>query len=199
MPTRKPKIAVAVSGQGRSLTNLLASTLEGSIAGVIGSKADVPALSIAEQHGLPSYIWQGDLSSIRNWLREQNIDWIVLAGFLKLFPELPEYAGRVINIHPALLPRYGGKGMYGMRVHEAVFAAQELESGATVHFASEHYDEGALIAQISLSIEGCRSAKDVAQAVFDAECELLPKTLNGLLTGSLPLPNGKIWTIKKEL
>ena len=146
----KPKIAVAVSGKGRTLQNFLQGSYPFEVGAVISSSPKAAALAIAEKHGLP--IFTGDFQTIDprhldEWLKQHGIAWIALAGFLKPFPPLPSFLNRVINIHPSLLPHYGGHGMYGMRVHEAVLAAKEPVSGATVHFVNERYDEGSIIAE----------------------------------------------------
>ena len=115
-------------------------------------------------------------------LQKIDPDLIVLAGFLLKFPEsiLKEYP-KVINIHPALLPKYGGKGMYGHFVHEAVVAAGEKESGITIHYVNEHYDEGAIIFQSSFAVEPGDTAEDVARKGQILEHRDFPRVIEGLL------------------
>jgi phosphoribosylglycinamide formyltransferase-1 len=112
-----------------------------------------------------------------------NIDMIVLAGFLQLIPDylLQRYPQRIINIHPALLPRHGGKGMYGMRVHEAVLASGDTETGITIHFVNEHYDEGEVILQKTTGISSADTPETVARKVQLLEHEWLPQTIEKLL------------------
>jgi folate-dependent phosphoribosylglycinamide formyltransferase PurN len=111
---------------------------------------------------------------------------VVLAGFLKLLPIDVNWPGKIINIHPALLPKFGGKGMHGRAVHEAVLAAGEVVSGATVHFVNEQYDEGAIISQIEVTIEKTDTVDALASRVFAAECRLLPWTIDRIAEGVLP-------------
>lgn len=194
-------IAVAVSGRGRSLLNLIKSQDVYEVAAVIASGPNVAAIEIAEDHGVPVFV--GDFrenlaEELEAWLQLQDISWVALAGFLKPFPALPAYAGHVINIHPSLLPAYGGHGMFGKRVHEAVFAAKEKTSGASVHFVSERYDEGSLIAQGTVAIEGLENPEAIASAVFDLECQLYPAVIKRLIQGQLPLAEGRVWAFKKD-
>lgn len=195
-----PRIAVAVSGAGRSLRNLLDHQEGYAVAGVISSSSKAGANEIAAEAGLPLFLgdFRQDLSEdLRTWLRAERIDWIALAGFLKPFPSLPEFTGHIVNIHPALLPQHGGKGMYGMHVHRAVIAAGDAFSGATVHFVNESYDEGQIIAQAKVSTAATRSAEELAQKVFEAECSLYPRVLQGLCQGRLPLQQGQVWTLEE--
>lgn len=116
-------------------------------------------------------------------LKNSNPDLIVLAGFLWKFPDsiLSAFPNKVINIHPALLPKYGGKGMYGMHVHEAVVANKEAETGITIHYVNEHYDEGAVIFQAKCEIGSSDSAEDVAAKIHKLEMEHFPKVVESLL------------------
>jgi len=116
-------------------------------------------------------------------LKNTNPDLIVLAGFLWKFPEtiLNDFPNKVINVHPALLPKYGGKGMYGMHVHEAVVTNKEKETGITIHYVNEHYDEGAIIFQAKCDVLESDSAKDVAAKIHELEMEHFPKIVNSLL------------------
>jgi phosphoribosylglycinamide formyltransferase-1 len=111
-------------------------------------------------------------------------DLIVLAGFLWKFPEpiIAKYPNQIINIHPALLPKYGGKGMYGKYVHQAVLDNQETETGITIHFVNEQYDEGGIIFQKSVSISDCSSAEEIANKVHELEHRYFPEVIDQLLT-----------------
>ncbi len=189
------RIAVAVSGGGRTLQNLI-SRSEGRgyhVAAVLASKPDCPAITLAESAHIPvlSASFPREMtpmaqSDIERWLREQDVELIALAGFLRPFPILQSYADRIVNIHPSLLPAFGGQGMYGAKVHTAVWNARESYSGATVHFVSEHYDEGQILAQIRVPIAGLENPEAIAQRVFSAECKLYPEVLHRLATGKLP-------------
>src|SRR5690606_15392472 len=120
---------------------------------------------------------------VLNILKASNPDLIVLAGFLWKFPEfiLNSFPNKVINVHPALLPKYGGKGMYGMLVHEAVVANKEHETGITIHYVNEHYDEGTIIFQAICEVKPSDSAEDVASKIHELEMEHFPKVVEGLL------------------
>jgi phosphoribosylglycinamide formyltransferase-1 len=120
---------------------------------------------------------------VLNILKNTNPDFIVLAGFLWKFPDgiLAEFPEKVINIHPALLPKYGGKGMYGMYVHQAVVANKETKTGITIHYVNEHYDEGAIIFQASCDVLPSDSAEDVAEKIHALEMSHFPKVVEQLL------------------
>ena len=202
-------ICVCLSGSGRSLANLLEYQKNASWAVklVISSSSTCKGIDVAKRAGIQ--VMTFDFSSkssqeqslklstkIQSVFDEHRISMVVLAGFLKKFPEIADFEGKVINIHPALLPKYGGKGMYGMHVHQAVHRAREEVSGATVHFVNAAYDEGAMISQIQVKILQKYSPVEIANKVFEAECILLPKTIDALLTGELPLQNGKVKEMK---
>lgn len=199
--TQNIPIAVAVSGGGRSLKNLLERQAHApwQVAYVISSSPDCGAVQIANEHKIPLFV--GDFSksersktsaALASALSEHKISWIVLAGFLKLFPTLATWQNRVINIHPALLPKFGGKGMHGHHVHKAVLEAKDSISGATVHFVTEHYDEGAAISQIEVPVMQGDTPDDLAARIFAAECQLLPWTITELCAHRLPLAERKI-------
>ena len=116
-------------------------------------------------------------------LRQNCIDFVVLAGFLWLIPNrlIEAYPDRIINLHPALLPKYGGKGMYGMHVHEAVIANGETETGITIHYVNQRYDEGKIIFQAKCPLSPKDTAEDVAQKVHDLEYEHFPKVIEGAI------------------
>lgn len=124
-----------------------------------------------------------ETNDVLNVLKVTKPDLIVLAGFLWKFPEaiLNEFPNKVINIHPALLPKYGGKGMFGMHVHEAVVANKETETGITIHYVNEHYDEGAIIFQAKCEVKLYDTAEDVAAKIHELEMEHFPKVVEGLL------------------
>lgn len=173
----RPRLGVLLSGSGRTLQNLLDrigdGRLRASVAGVASDRADAFGLQRALEHGLearhlrePSAIW--------SWLQELDVDLVVLAGYLRLLPVVPEFADRVLNIHPALLPKFGGKGMHGERVHQAVLAAGERESGCTVHLCDEHYDHGRILLQARVPVRPDDTPATLAARVFAAECETYP-------------------------
>ena len=122
-------------------------------------------------------------NDVLNILKNQKPDLIVLAGFLWKIPEfiLKEFKNKIINIHPALLPKYGGKGMYGMHVHNAVVENKEKETGITIHYVNENYDEGAIIFQANCKVLPSDSAEDVASKIHELEMEHFPKVVEKLL------------------
>ncbi|GAB5565299.1 MAG: phosphoribosylglycinamide formyltransferase [Winogradskyella sp.] len=122
-------------------------------------------------------------NDVLNILKTTNPDLIVLAGFLWKFPEfiLNEFPNKVINVHPAVLPKFGGKGMYGMYVHEAVVANNETETGITIHYVNENYDEGAIIFQAKCLVSSTDTAEDVAAKIHELEMEHFPKVVEDLL------------------
>lgn len=187
----KRLIAVAVSGGGRSLENLVAKQahLSYSVAGVITSRMDCNAVHIAKAHSLPLLYLDATINEleqqkiVQKWLQLHQIYAVVLAGFLKMFPHLPNFQQRIINIHPALLPDFGGPGMYGMKVHEKVIASGSSRSGATVHRVTNAYDKGEIIAQTFCKVEPNDTPTSLAAKVFALECELLPRVVDGLVRG----------------
>ena len=122
-------------------------------------------------------------NSVLQVLKNENPDLIILAGFLWKFPELilKEFPNKVINLHPALLPKYGGKGMYGHHVHEAVIENKEKETGITFHYVNENYDEGAIIFQKSVGLDSNETLDSVAKKIHELEYAYFPKVIEGLL------------------
>jgi folate-dependent phosphoribosylglycinamide formyltransferase PurN len=199
--TRIP-VAVCVSGGGRSLENLLQrqNAARWYVALVVSSSEICGANAIAEKHGIPLFVGDFSKSSslvtavrLEQKLLEFKIEWIVLAGFLKMFPILSGYKNRIINIHPALLPKFGGKGMHGIHVHKAVLQSGDRVSGATVHIASDQYDQGKIISRIKVKVQEADSPEVLAARVFEAECILLPETISKLVSGDLSSETDFIW------
>jgi phosphoribosylglycinamide formyltransferase-1 len=124
-----------------------------------------------------------ETSHVLNLVKNNNPDLIVLAGFLWKFPEtiLNKFPNKVINIHPALLPKYGGKGMYGKHVHEAIIKNKETESGITIHYVNEHYDEGTIIFQAKCKIDELDSVENIANKIHELEMEYFPRVIEKLL------------------
>lgn len=148
---------------------------------VISNRADAGGLDLARRAGVPTAVLEhnGDAEEWQRLLRAARTDFIVLAGFLKKVPAdvVRAYAGRIINVHPALLPKFGGAGMYGLNVHRAVLAAGERESGATVHLVTEGYDEGPVLAQAKVPVLPGDTAEQLAARVLEVEHELLPQVV----------------------
>jgi formyltetrahydrofolate-dependent phosphoribosylglycinamide formyltransferase len=178
MPTR---VAVAVSGRGSNLAALLQRLADDPAAAVVlvlSDRADAPALDRARVAGVEA-VALADWRSGTEWLallEGQRADLLVLAGYLRLVPAevIARYRGRIMNIHPGLLPAFGGKGMYGRRVHEAVLASGARESGATVHLVDEEYDRGAILAQERVPVMPGDTPESLAARVLAVEHVLLP-------------------------
>jgi phosphoribosylglycinamide formyltransferase-1 len=158
----KKRIAIFASGSGSNAQKIMEHfkrSTEAEIALVLTNNPESYVLQRADSFEIPSHIFDRQefyqTDEVLDLLKNLDIDLIVLAGFLWLIPQnlLNEYPGRIINIHPALLPKFGGKGMYGDNVHKAVIAAGETEGGITIHYVNEHYDEGEFIYQAKYRIE----------------------------------------------
>ncbi len=175
------KIAVLLSGSGRTLDNfherIINGTLEAEIQVVISNVRDALGLSKAEKYGYPAFYAAGN-DEINAILKNYPLDIICLAGFLKLYEPPEALARSVINIHPSLIPAFCGEGFYGSRVHRAVKKRGCLVSGCTVHFASEVYDQGPIIVQKSVDLDYDETPEGIAAKVFAAECEAFPEALN---------------------
>jgi formyltetrahydrofolate-dependent phosphoribosylglycinamide formyltransferase len=170
-----------------------------SVVLLVTDRADSPALEIAREREFPSVIVppEPDASSFADrllaHLDEAGIDFILLAGYLRLIPPpvVRRFPGRILNLHPALLPAYGGKGMYGARVHQAVLDSGVPDSGATIHFVDEEYDRGRILAQGLVPVLPGDSAESLAHRIHEVEHRLYPETVNtlarALLAGRDPL------------
>jgi phosphoribosylglycinamide formyltransferase, formyltetrahydrofolate-dependent len=185
-------IAVLVSGSGSNAENIVKFFRQGDLARVtviLSNKSDAFALQRAQNLGVPSLIFSREdfynTDKILNTLVEQRIDLIVLAGFLWLVPTniLEHYEHKIINIHPALLPKFGGKGMYGMKVHQAVVDAKEAATGITIHYVNAMYDEGDIIFQAQAPVLPSDTAETVAQKVHELEYEHFPRVIESLIRG----------------
>ena len=145
-------------------------------------------LNVAKNEGIPVLLIDRtafyDSNDTVERLKAANIDLIVLAGFLWILPEslVKAFPDKIINIHPALLPKFGGKGMYGMNVHKAVIEAKEKESGISIHFVNEHYDKGEIIAQYKCPVSENDTAETLAEKIHELEYKHFPETIEKLLT-----------------
>ena len=189
------RIAVAVSGRGSNLEALLralGSDAPARVVLVLSDRADASALERAAARSLPGEVL-ADPASGAEWLaalERHRVDLLVLAGYLRLVPAgvVARYRGRILNVHPALLPSFGGKGMYGHRVHEAVLASGARESGATVHLVDEVYDRGAVLAQARVPVLPDDDADRLAARVLEAEHRLLPAVVLAAAAAGHPVP-----------
>lgn len=178
-------IVILASGNGTNARNII-SRLDGRcrIAAIISSRPDAGVVHVASESGIPCIV-MGRTSlangSAMDLLRGLKPDLVVLAGFLLMLPKEITDAFRVVNIHPSLLPKFGGKGMHGMKVHEAVIAAGEAESGMTVHWVNERYDDGEVIAQFSCRVDEGETPETLAAKVRELELRNFPDVLADLI------------------
>lgn len=184
------KIAVLASGSGTNAENIIRYFREkdsACVSLVLTNRQNAFVLERAKGLEVPCACFgKADWESgepVLAMLREHDIDFVVLAGFLARIPDtiLHAYPNKMINIHPSLLPKFGGKGMFGDRVHEAVIAAGETESGITIHYTNEHYDEGAIICQVKCPVLPGDTPETLAQRIHALEYENYPKVIDGLL------------------
>ena len=183
------KILLFASGTGSNVENIIQYFKNNdaiSIVGVFTNNPQAKVLGKAKSNNVPTLIFtREELSEgfVLKKINELQPDLIVLAGFLWKMPEqiVAAYPNKIINIHPALLPKYGGKGMYGMKVHQTVLENQDKETGITIHYVNEHYDEGEFIFQQKVTIEDCASADEIAAKIHKLEHEHFPKVIKRLL------------------
>lgn len=187
------RIVIFASGSGTNAENLIRYFQESTIGSVVQVLTNNPQAKVLERcknlnvSALSfNRIAFSKTNDVLNILKASRPDLIVLAGFLWKFPEfiLHEFPNKVINIHPALLPKYGGKGMYGNFVHDAVMANKEMETGISIHYVNEHYDEGAMIFQATCEITTSDTAATVAAKIHELEMEHFPKVVEELLVSN---------------
>lgn len=196
------RLAVFVSGRGSNLrailnhpelTNLI------KVVAVFSDKSECGAFEIARNFGIETrVIGKGenkiDPNELLNYLKKFDLDLIVLAGYLKLIPAdvVKYFENRIINIHPALLPSFGGKGMYGINVHKAVFESSAKVSGATVHFVDQDYDRGKIIAQRCVDISDVNSPEEIAERVLKVEHQLLPEVIKAFAENKIKIEGNRV-------
>ncbi len=183
------KIAILVSGNGTNAENIIkyfANNKNIEVSIVMSNKKDAYGLTRARNLNIATGYFNREEFTNGTTLRQfeqLGINWIILAGFLWLVPDiiLYQYDGRIVNIHPSLLPKYGGKGMYGDKVHEAVVANHDKESGITIHTIDQHYDEGKTVFQATCQVLPTDNAHDVATKVHALEYEWFPRVIEKLV------------------
>jgi phosphoribosylglycinamide formyltransferase-1 len=190
----KKKIAVFASGKGSNAENLIKHFKNNPVAEVVLVLTNNPTAQVVERAGslnVDSFVFNkaqlSDSKVVLDKLKKEQIDWIVLAGFLIKFPSLilNEFPNKVINIHPALLPKYGGKGMYGMHIHKAVVENKENETGITIHFVNENYDEGKIISQAKTEVLPTDTPEIVASKIQQLEQKHFPNVVEQLIENEL--------------
>ncbi len=202
------RLAVAASGGGTTLQNLIDRIADGRLVAeivlVIGNKPGIGALERAKKSGIPTSVIERKGKSVQNFGREiftavrnAQADLLVLGGFLALLDIPADYAARVINIHPSLIPAFCGHGAYGHLVHEAAIAAGVKVSGCTVHFADQSFDTGPIILQKTVPVLATDDPTTLAARVFEAECQALPEAIELFAAGRLRV-EGRIVHVSVE-
>lgn len=203
MPSNPIRLAVCVSGGGTTLQNLLdrirENRLEAEVVQVIASKPSIGAIAKAQSAGIPVAVVERAKRSISAFsedvyqpIRQQNADLVILAGFLSLLNIPNDFAGRVVNIHPSLIPAFCGKGFHGEAVHKAAIDAGVKVSGCTVHFADNTYDTGPIIVQVAVPVKENDTPQSLAARVFEAECEALPEAIRLFAEGCLHIEGRRV-------
>lgn len=189
--TKMKKIAVFASGAGSNALKIiehLRNNAGFAVSLIVCNKPGAGVLKIAEEHNTPTLLIEKEKffrgNAYADELKEKQVDFIVLAGFLWKVPSalIKAFPQKIINIHPALLPKYGGKGMYGMHVHQAVIDNKEKESGITVHYVDELYDHGKIIFQATCPVFESDTAEALAQRIHGLEHEYYPAVIENLLS-----------------
>jgi phosphoribosylglycinamide formyltransferase-1 len=184
------RIAIFASGSGSNAQNIneyFKKNNHVEISLILANKANAYVLERAKNMNIPSFVFSNKelqhTTVVLDKLHDFKIDFIVLAGFLLKIPSslISAYPNKIVNIHPALLPKFGGKGMYGMNVHNAVVEAKEKETGITIHYVNENYDEGQIIFQEKFTVEKNDSADDVASKIHELEYKHFPRVIAEVL------------------
>lgn len=196
------KIAVFVSGRGSNLNAILNYpdlNNKVEVAAVVSDKIDCKAFEIAKEFGIKTFtigagIGRINQNEITSTLKKLGVSFIVLAGYLKLIPNelIENFKNKIINIHPALLPSFGGKGMYGMNVHRAVFDSSSKVSGATVHLVDNTYDTGKIVAQRCVDISDVKTPEDIAERVLKIEHQLLPEVVKAFAEDRVKIQSDRV-------
>lgn len=186
--TASINIAILASGKGSNADRICAhfkqhDTIRVQL--IVANKANAGVLRVAESHGVAATVIPNErlTEDLLSELEKNSIDFAVLAGFLRMIPEnvVKRYRNKMLNIHPALLPQFGGKGMYGSRVHEAVIASQAKESGITIHYVNEHYDEGDIVFQARCQIDANDTPENLADKVHTLEHRHFPEVIEKVI------------------
>jgi len=183
------KLVVLASGSGSNFQSIINSVKDGTIKGasieaLIAGKSGIEAIERAKKNDIPVYTLGAEFESeLIEILDELNPDLIILAGFLKKIPSevIDKYPNKIINIHPSLLPKYGGKNFYGMKVHQAVIEAGDDVSGCTVHYVNEIYDAGKIIDQVTVPVKADDTPETLSKRILKQEHQLYPKVIQKLL------------------
>jgi phosphoribosylglycinamide formyltransferase 1 len=184
------KIAIFASGSGtnaQAIAEYFAENNEVKIDCILTNNSEAYVLERAKLFSIQSFIFSKEdfykTSKIINLLKERGIDFIVLAGFLWLIPKelIHTFPDKIVNIHPALLPKYGGKGMYGMHVHQSVISNREMKSGISIHFVNEKYDEGNIIFQAKCKVDANDTPESLAKKIHELEHFHYPRVIHKII------------------
>ncbi len=183
------RLAILASGSGSNAEKIMEyfqDSEKAAVALVASNKPDAYVLERARKFGVPTFTFtkkEMDSGILLEELTQNQIDWVILAGFLLKIPEelIGEFPDRMVNIHPALLPKYGGKGMYGSHVHEAVKAAGDNETGITIHLVNARYDEGKIVFQTAVALTQTDTPDTIAEKVHALEHRHFPAVIDSLL------------------
>ena len=197
------RLAVCVSGEGTTLQNLInrirSRRLKAEIVQVVASRPRIGAIARAEAAGIPLALANYNAHSIKEFstsvfepIRHSKADLVILAGFLALVKIPPDYKGRVINIHPSLIPAFCGRGFYGSKVHKAVLEMGAKVTGCTIHFADDAYDNGPIISQRPVPVLEDDTVETLAARVFKEECKALPEAITLYADGRLRLEGRRV-------
>ena len=182
-----PNLSIFASGKGSNAEQIIKHFAQNDkgvkIASLVCNRLDAGVLKVAERYHIPTQLFSNqeieEGSKLLDFLLHQQVDWIVLAGFLRKIPInlIRAFPERIINLHPSLLPKYGGKGMYGSRVHQAVLENKESQSGISIHLVNEAYDQGKLLAQFNCKLEADDNLKALEQKIQQLEHHHYPRVI----------------------
>ena len=190
----KNHLAIFASGSGTNadaIISYLSDKKTAVVSLIVTNKADAGVIHIAKKHHVPFLVISKeqmfDSGYLLAELQKHSVNWIILAGFLLMIPEylVKVFENKMVNIHPALLPKFGGKGMYGMKVHESVIQAKEKESGITIHLVNEHYDEGGILFQAKTEILPSDTSEILAEKIHHLEYIYFPKTIEKYILSNI--------------
>lgn len=183
------RVAILASGTGSNARAIFADAQQGgphTVVLLMSNRPSAPVLNWAESVGIPAFCWTNQEMAngalLLRFLTDNRIDLVVLAGYLRLLPKevVESYAGRILNLHPSLLPLHGGKGMYGKHVHEAVIASGDAQTGITIHLVNEEFDRGPILEQVSIPVEASDDAHSLAEKIHALEHKTYPLAVRKL-------------------
>ncbi len=192
------RVGALVSGGGRTVINLQKAILRGEVPAeivtVIAHRDDIPAVKRCRDQGIlvnivPATTDDSYADHIDEMLEMHNVELVCLAGYLRHFRVGEKWEGKTINIHPALLPRHGGKGMFGHHVHRSVLASGDTHTGCTVHLVNEEYDQGQVLIQRTCAVHAEDDVDSLAERVFQEECVAMPEAVKAIAEGTISLPS----------